>query len=299
MLPERSRPPNLAVFATASEDSAEFDIADPELVSMLEESQRRHFWFPARNRRILDFLRRDGVAPPARILEVGCGTGTVLSALARAGYAVTGIEMHERLARRAAEANPGSRIFALDLLHPPEVLLRLAPFDAVALFDVVEHLESPGALLRACAALVGDGGLVVGTVPALPVLWSDYDAYAGHRVRFVRRSLRRLLDGAGLPGARTAYFFQSLTPGMLARRLLVGRGAAASADDAMRRAAQHAALDAPGRAFNAAFAAACAAESALARGVSLLDAVPGASLWFSVRIPPGSRAQRGDATHSA
>ena len=39
MLPERSRPPNLAVFATASEDSAEFDIADPELVSMLEESQ--------------------------------------------------------------------------------------------------------------------------------------------------------------------------------------------------------------------------------------------------------------------
>ncbi len=284
MAAETPRPPNLSVFESAPEESPEFDIADPELVLMLEESQRTHFWFRARNLRILDFLRRDGLTPPASILEIGCGTGTVLSALARAGYAMAGVEMHERLARRAAEANPGTSIFSLDVLRPPVEFLRLGPFDAVAMFDVLEHLAEPEAFLRASAALVRPGGLLVGTAPALRLLWSDYDSYAGHRIRFDRRTLRATFSRAGLPRPRAAYFFQTLLPGMLARRARIGRRGKEPGDEARRRAAQHLALDAPGRFVNAALAAACATERAMARRVPI-DAIPGASLWFSARVP--------------
>ena len=146
-------PANLFILDSAAETSA-FDISDPELLRMLEASQASHFWFPARNRQILQFLRRDGIAPPARILEVGCGTGTVLSALARAGYRMTGVEMHPELARRAAAANPSVPIYSLNLFSPPEELAADGGggFDAVALFDVVEHLADPASVLRACTA---------------------------------------------------------------------------------------------------------------------------------------------------
>jgi SAM-dependent methyltransferase len=279
-------PANLFILDSAAEPTA-FDISDPELLRMLEASQASHFWFPARNRQILQFLRRDGIAPPARILEVGCGTGTVLSDLARAGYRMTGVEMHPELARRAAAANPSVPIYSLNLFSAPEELAQYGGFDAVALFDVVEHLDDPASVLRACAALLAPGGSLVGTLPALAMLWSDYDRFAGHRLRYDRRALFCLFGRAGLPRPRASYFFQALLPGMLVRRAVVGRGRAdgdAGADaDAERRDAQHLALDVPSRPVNAVFAAACAAERAIRRALPL-DAVPGTSLWFSTRI---------------
>ena len=275
-------PANLFILDSAAEPSA-FDISDPELLRMLEASQASHFWFPARNRQILQFLQRDGIAPPARILEVGCGTGTVLGGLARAGYRMKGVEMHPELAGRAAAANPSVPIYSLNLFTAPEELARDGGFDAVALFDVVEHLADPEPVLRACAALLAPGGRLVGTLPALAALWSDYDRFAGHRLRYDRRSLYALFERAGLPRPRAAYFFQCLLPGMLLRRLLVGRRREGAGGEAERRSAQHRALDAPPRLVNAAFAAACAAERLLRRALPL-DRVPGTSLWFSARI---------------
>ena len=275
------QPANLLVVDETPEVTPEFDISDPELLRTLESSQRSHFWFGARNRQILQFLRRDGVAPPARILEVGCGSGTVLSALAGAGYAMTGLEMHGELARQAAQSNPGARILVANVLPPPPALRSAGPFDAVGFFDVLEHVEGAEAVLRSCAGLLAPGGRLVGTVPALPLLWSDYDAFAGHRLRYDRPALRALFARAGLPAPRTAYFFQSLLPGMLVRRLLVGRGRAVGEEG--RRAAQHRALDSPAPALNALFARLCDVERGIHR-VLPLDAVPGASLWFSASI---------------
>jgi SAM-dependent methyltransferase len=273
-------PANLFAFDSAPEATSDFDISDPEVVRMLEESQRTHFWFPARNFQILDFLRRDGLPPPARILEIGCGTGTVLSALASAGYTMTGVEMHRELARRAAARNPESRIYSLDLRSPPLEFRRQGPFDAVALFDVVEHVERPEEFLRECARLVKPGGFLLGTLPALQILWSDYDSFAGHRLRYDRRAVRDLFARSGLPRPRASYFFQVLVPGMLGRRLLISRQAGTAGKQ--RRASLHLALDAPGQLWNGVFAALCALERRVSRAIPL-SAIPGASIWFSAR----------------
>jgi SAM-dependent methyltransferase len=283
MADDSGEPANLRVFPSARTSSTEFDISDPELVRMLEASQRTHFWFPARNRQIADFLRRDGAAAPARVLEVGCGTGTVLSSLRRAGYETVGVEMHAELARRAAAANPGSAIYSLDIRHPPADFLREGPFEVVGAFDVVEHLAEPEVALRACARFLRPGGLLVGTVPALPSLWSDYDVHAGHRLRYVPRAIRALFARASLPAPRVSYFFQVLVPGMLGRRAVIGRRGKTDADG--RRAAQHLALDAPGLLLNRALASACALERSIRRIVPSVDRLPGASIWFSARIP--------------
>ncbi|HWZ85074.1 MAG TPA: class I SAM-dependent methyltransferase [Thermoanaerobaculia bacterium] len=275
-------PANLTVFESAPAASDEFDISDPELLGMLEASQRTHFWFTARNLQIADFLRRDGAPPPRRVLEVGCGTGTVLSSLRRAGYDALGVEMHAELARRAAAANPAGRIYSLDVRRPPAEFLREGPFEVVGAFDVVEHLEQPEEALRACAGLLRPGGLLVGTVPALPSLWSDYDAHAGHRLRYDADAIRALFERALLPVPRVSYFFQVLIPAMLGRRALIGRRG--SQDVRQRRAAQHLALDTPGPFWNRALASACGLERWVRRLLPLVDGIPGASLWFSARI---------------
>lgn len=283
MADDPREPANLTVLQTAPAASAEFDISDPELVDMLEASQRTHFWFPARNLQIADFLRRDGAPPPARVLEVGCGTGTVLSSLRRAGYDAIGVEMHAELARRAAVANPAGRIYSLDVRRPPAEFLREGPFEVVGAFDVVEHLEQPEEALRACAGILRPGGLLVGTVPALLSLWSDYDAHAGHRLRYDAPAIRALFDRALLPVPRISYFFQVLVPAMLGRRARIGRRGAQGVRE--RRAAQHLALDTPGPFWNRAFASACGFERAVRRILPFVDGIPGASIWFSTRIP--------------
>lgn len=285
-------PPNLFVFGSAPESSPDFDISDPEVVRMLEESQQRHFWFAARNRQILDFLRRDGLTPPARLLEVGCGMGTVLRALHHAGYETVGVEMHPSLARRAAAANPSIPIYSLDIEKPPPGLPP-SRFDAVGLFDVLEHVARPDRLLRSCAAALRPGGLLLGTVPAMPSLWSDYDAFGGHHRRYTRFSLRAVVEAAGLPAPRLSYFFHFLLPGILIQRMRIGRRRGDG--DAKRRAAQHLALDPPGKSLNLALAAISEAERAVRRALPL-DRVPAPSLWFSTRIPNPQTAQSGEPT---
>lgn len=86
------------------------------------------------------------VAPPARILELGCGIGSDGLALLEAGYEVTFADFDNpstrylrwRLERRGLDA----RIVDVDREPLP------AGFDAAFAFDVLEHLDDPLATLR-------------------------------------------------------------------------------------------------------------------------------------------------------
>src|SRR2546425_13268307 len=76
---------------------------DPAYVATHVEEDRRHWWFRGRLAVLLATLRR--VLPPGRLrlLELGCGTGNVLAALAEFGMAV-GMETHPDLAAAARAA---------------------------------------------------------------------------------------------------------------------------------------------------------------------------------------------------
>jgi len=186
---------------------------DPAYVATHVEEDRRHWWFRGRLAVLLAILRR--VLPPghARLLELGCGTGNVLAALAEFGEAV-GMETHPDLAAAARAAGLDVRTGRLpdDLVVPPGWA------DAVLLLDVIEHLDDDVAALETARRALRPGGLLVITVPAYRWLWSGHDVALGHRRRYSARGLARLVERAGLHVVHVSYFNTLLFPAVALTR---------------------------------------------------------------------------------
>jgi SAM-dependent methyltransferase len=253
-------------------DDPAFDISDEGDVAALLRAEAKHFWHRARNTYIAERLARLGVQPGASVLELGCGAGCVAAHLARGGYRVTGIDGHRALIDVAKARAPNARFFCLDLRHPVTVL-QAERFAAVGLFDVIEHLDDPAKALADALAHTVEGGVVVGTVPALMGLWSSIDVHAGHKTRYSACSLRDVLATvAGADVIEIEPFFRSLVPIMwLQRQLIARRG---DARDSIQN------LSVPPRPVNHALHTLVSVERHADRW---LGSLPGASLWFALR----------------
>jgi SAM-dependent methyltransferase len=77
------------------------------------------------------------------------------------------------------------------------------------MFDVIEHLPDPGILLKEVYRILKTGGKVFISVPAFPILWSDFDVFSGHCRRYSVQSLiREISPFFSVHSVR--YFFSSL-----------------------------------------------------------------------------------------
>ncbi len=204
----------------AESDAASYD---PDLYASLVAVEDRHFWFRARNRAITAVFEslRSGLRPGYRVLEVGCGTGSVLRDLqmSATGGTVIDMDLHvEGLRYAQARVNPAFLVVA-DAGHPPFSVR----FDVVGLFDVIEHLDDDVAVLKQLREVLTAGGALMLTVPAHKSLWSYFDVVAHHRRRYERAELNDKLVAAG-------YSVEYLTPymGVLHPLLWAGRRLAAS-----------------------------------------------------------------------
>jgi SAM-dependent methyltransferase len=169
----------------------------------------RHWWFCGRRsilRGTLHPLLSRKTDP--RILELGAGTGGNLRMLRELGD-VTAVERDEE-ARRIALEKTG--IAPLTGSLPNDLPTVPRSFDAVCLFDVLEHVDDDVGTLRTAAALTSTDGAIVLTVPANPRLWSHHDAMLHHRRRYTGRTLRDAATGAGLAIDRLTHFNTILYP---------------------------------------------------------------------------------------
>jgi 2-polyprenyl-3-methyl-5-hydroxy-6-metoxy-1,4-benzoquinol methylase len=142
----------------------------------------------------------DARAGGRRLVEAGCGAGFFLKAAERAGWRVTGIELSDEAARFAIDR------LDLDIRRQPveEASIAAESFDAAAMFDVIEHLFDPRAVLEALArALAPDGTLVISTPNfdsvSRHLLGRDWAVLSPleHTYYFTEESLRRLLEATG------------------------------------------------------------------------------------------------------
>ena len=177
------------------------------------ERDRNHWWFRGRLQVLLGVLERSIPCRPARILELGCGTGNVMSALSGLGQ-VVGMEVREEFVSKACATGLDVRRGVLpgDLVVPPGWA------DVVLMLDVLEHLDDDVAALKTAAKALREGGMLVATVPAYGWLWSAHDVVLGHHRRYSAGTLAAAVLRAGFAVDRVSYFNTLLFPALAAVR---------------------------------------------------------------------------------
>ncbi|HUW25627.1 MAG TPA: class I SAM-dependent methyltransferase [Gallionella sp.] len=189
------------------ESMQEFD--DPQGTLPDARSEARRF---RRSKKFLDHIAGLLRKQPSqiRLLDVGCSSGAFLGAAVRLGYVAEGVEPAPQAAATAQAAGLKVR---QGLLH--EAGYADGQFDAVTLFEVIEHLRQPLELLGECRRILRPGGiLLVGTGNAAS--WSmavmggkwEYlhiDRHGGHVSFFTPHSMKMLAQRADftVAGIRT------------------------------------------------------------------------------------------------
>ena len=136
-----------------------------------------------------------------RVLEVGCGIGTMSQKLAGIADIVVGIEPNAACIERVASAMRHEPKFSLRACHLEECdidELRSHRFDTVYCVNVLEHIEADVAALHMFRdAIVPDGHVLI-FVPAVAAAYGPLDAELGHHRRYSKATLGRAFAAAGL-----------------------------------------------------------------------------------------------------
>ncbi|MEK7524335.1 MAG: class I SAM-dependent methyltransferase [Patescibacteria group bacterium] len=179
--------------------------------------EAKHFWFRSRNKIIQKLLTK--FLPPhktSKILEVGCGTGYVLSGLSKfPNYRLTGADLHIKGLIFAKKRLPQTPFVQVDFRRLPFY----HEFDAVGAFDVLEHIEEDEEAIKSAHQALKPHGFFMITVPQHRWLWSQQDEAAYHKRRYTRRELCEKLKKNGFTIRFSSSFVCFLLPLMLISRL--------------------------------------------------------------------------------
>ena len=160
----------------------------------------RHWWWRSREEYVMREVRKLAGGRRLRILDVGCGDGLAWNALGPIGD-VEGIE-------------PDAGLLPSDSPHRARIEISPFPgrprrerYDLILMLDVLEHIEDDKRALAAAFDLLVPGGHLVMTVPALMLLWSEFDVVNRHHRRYRPGPLGDLLRQAGFEVLVDRYYF--------------------------------------------------------------------------------------------
>jgi SAM-dependent methyltransferase len=182
------------------------------------------WWFKALHGLVLDQIARMQLAPGARLLDAGCGTGGMLLGIARRFPALDaqGVELDPHAARLAQERSGRPVTVASIETLPSEA----ASLDVLVSLDVLCHagVSVEGSLAEFARCLKPGGHLLL-SLPAYQWMLSGHDIAVSNVRRFTRGGLRPVLGKAGFAIEADGYWNSLLFPLMLAHRFLSRSGA--------------------------------------------------------------------------
>lgn len=143
----------------------------------------------------------------ARVLDVGCGSGTHAKACSARGAEVDGFDYSDRnlkVAREVCRSVGAVRMFKMNAEHP--WALDDGSFDVVLLLDVLEHLVRRQEVLAEAKRVLRPGGTMIISLPKVDTRWKRRLRAAGlfyytdrdHKIEYTDETLRDEIEKAGL-----------------------------------------------------------------------------------------------------
>jgi len=187
----------------------------PDFFAELFQLESGNYWFRSRSR-LLVWALRSWFPNAQRLLEIGCGTGFVLSSFQAAfpHLELFGSELFSEGLVLAEQRMPGVTLLQMDARSIPYEM----EFDMIGAFDVLEHIEDDELVLAEMFRATKPGGGIIVTVPQHQFLWSVVDEHAFHKRRYSRVDLVSKVERAGFRVARVTSFVSLLLPVMLLSR---------------------------------------------------------------------------------
>ena len=168
-------------------DSAWYDASDHYLAMPIVD------WLGWYHRWSIEHLPAD----VGSLLDVGCADGRFVNAAAARGIDARGVDHSARLVEMGNDRYGGGRLSRASIEELDELGQR---FDAVTLFEVIEHVPDPLGVLREAARLVNPGGLLIVSVPnrlGRPRPPAALDRPPHHLTRWSPDALRQAVERAG------------------------------------------------------------------------------------------------------
>lgn len=158
-------------------------------------------------------------------LDVGCGTGTFVHTMEKAGWSSIGVEPDENARAVAAKKYNAD-------VYPAEHFFTLPAntYDAVTMWHVLEHVHQLDEYVKQLKELLSPGGKLIVAVPNYTSLdaeiyksyWAAYDV-PRHLYHFSPESMRRLMQRHGLKVKEThAMWLDSFYVSMLSEKYMKG-----------------------------------------------------------------------------
>jgi len=134
------------------------------------------------------------------MLDIGCGEGAFLWLARKRGHDVYGLDLDSR-AVATAQKDRGLTNIECGVWTDLASMKTWKDFDIVTLFDVLEHVSDPLALIRQVHTLLRSGGQICITVPRLDRYPRVFDPVADapphHLTLWTGKALTSILERAG------------------------------------------------------------------------------------------------------